>query len=204
MSSYLCLRAKGQGHEERQCQSQILSFLCLSFSSQFSSITSCPLCLPSSHIFSLTENALTPDFSWRHIIDWNKTNRWCRDQTDLLFLTHYGWQDIWQKRGFLRDWAGINSLKWFIMYAQSVKLEVFSNYLARTTLWCMAWQHELTVSSHYHSTFKSHNRSHPISAINGKELLFIFALDHLSGRTGFPQSEKLKEISRSNENKKLQ
>lgn len=108
------------------------------------------------------------------------------------------------ERGFLRDWAGINSLKWFIMYAQSVKLEVFSNYLARTTLRCMAWQHELTVSSHYHSTFKSHNRSYPISAINGKELLFIFALDHLSGRTGFPQSENLKEISRTYENKKLQ
>lgn len=49
-------------------------------------------------------------------------------------------------------------------------------YLALTVLWCIAWWHELTVSSHYGPTLKSYNLSHPIGLITGKDLLYIFAL----------------------------
>lgn len=49
-------------------------------------------------------------------------------------------------------------------------------YLALTALWCIAWWHELTVSSHYGPTLKSYNLSHPIGLITGKDLLYIFAL----------------------------
>lgn len=43
-----------------------------------------------------------------------------------------------EKGDFEGAGAGVNSVKWFIQYGQSIKLEVSSYYLALTALWCMA------------------------------------------------------------------
>lgn len=70
------------------------------FSVISSSISSRPS-VPLPYFLSLLRIRWPQTYLKLHIIDWNKRNRWCHDETDLLFKALWI-TGIWRKKGFLR------------------------------------------------------------------------------------------------------
>lgn len=157
-SGYLCSRETGtQG--ERASESNPL--FPLSFFPSHSSIPHFLSLLECcSFLFSLSQGTWWPQTSAKlSNIDWNKTNWWCCDRTDLLF--HALWMARHLKEGRISPRPGLALTLW-TTNSQSIKLDVFG-----TT--CLSPLYEAgAVSSHY--CVNSCSLPSPISTTAGNNL----------------------------------